>query len=207
MKTIIKTITIASTVLLSSISCSFKTKPESFKDGDIIFHTSKSQQSKMLKSATGSNLTHVGVIFYKNGLPYVIEAVQPVKVTSLNSFINRGENAKYKVMRYETELTNEDKNKMISWGKKQLGKPYDIKFQWGDNTMYCSELVWKMYKNAGIELCETKKFSDFNLTNEKVRQAIKSRFKNKNEFSLNEVVVAPVDIYNSDKLNLIYSNF
>lgn len=203
MKTIIKTLTIASTILVSSISCNFKT--ESFKDGDIIFHTSKSQQSSMLKMATGSNLTHVGVIFFKKGTPYVIEAVQPVKITSLKSFISRGEDSKYKVMRYENELTEENKSKMISWGKKQIGKNYDAKFQWGDNKMYCSELVWKMYKNAGIELCETKKFSDFNLKNQKVKAAIKNRFKN--DFNLNEIVVSPVDIYNSGKLDLIYSNF
>jgi uncharacterized protein YycO len=202
MKNIFKT-AILSSLVLSSISC--KINSDSFKDGDIIFHTSKSSQSAMLKSATNSNLTHVGVIFSKNGSQYVIEAVEPVKITSLKSFISRGEEGKYKVMRYEDDLSIEQKNKMVSWGKQQLGKHYDKKFQWGDNTMYCSELVWKMYKNAGIELCETKKFSDFNLSNEKVKTAIKSRFKN--DFNLNEVVVAPVDIYKSDKLKLIYSNF
>lgn len=205
MKNIIKTTVIVSSIFITLISC--KTKPESFKDGDIIFHTSTSSQSKMLKVATGSNLTHVGVIFYKKGVPYVIEAVQPVKVSSLKSFISRGENHKYKVMRYEEKLTEENKKNMISWGEKQLGKSYDIKFQWGDNKMYCSELVWKMYKNAGIELCETKKFSSFNLTNDKVKKAIKDRFTNKKDFNLNEIVVSPVDIYKSNKLDLVYSNF
>ena len=205
MKTLIKTTTIVTAIFITLISC--KSKPETFKDGDIIFHSSTSPQSSMLKMATGSNLTHVGIIFFKKGVPYVIEAVQPVKITSLQSFINRGKDCKYKVMRYEEKLTDENKKSMISWGKQQLGKPYDIKFQWGDNKMYCSELVWKMYKNAGIELCETKKFSSFNLTNEKVKKAIKDRFTNKKDFNLNEIVVSPVDIYESDKLDLIYSNF
>lgn len=206
MKTIIKTIksiTITTLVFVILLSCTTGTKD--FKDGDIIFQTSKSSQSAMLKMATKSNLTHVGIIFYKNGKPFVLEAVQPVKVTPLESFIKRGEGGKYKVMRYENGITEQQKLKMIKWGEKQLGKPYDIKFQWGNKSLYCSELVWKIYKEAGIELCETKRFSDFNLDNEKVKLAIKQRFKG--DFNLNEEVVAPVDLFDSNDLDLIYSNY
>ena len=32
-------------------------------------------------------------------------------------------------------------------------KDYDLYFEWSDDKIYCSELVWKIYKNgADIEL-------------------------------------------------------
>jgi uncharacterized protein YycO len=195
-------------LLVSFTSCKselLENDTTKFKDGDIIFHTSKSSQSKMLQMATNSDLTHVGVIFYKGGKPYVIEAVQPVTITPLQSFINRGVNSEYKVMRPDVDLTESQKQTMMSYGKKQLGKNYDKKFQWGDDKIYCSELVWKMYKEAGIELCETKMFSDFNLSNPKVKEAVKSRFNG--DFNPSEVVVAPSDIADSDILDTVFDNF
>lgn len=34
------------------------------KDGDIIFHMSKSSQSRLISKVTGSNYTHMGILFY-----------------------------------------------------------------------------------------------------------------------------------------------
>ena len=48
------------------------------KDGDIIFQSSKSQQSKAVELATNSVFSHCGIIFIENGVPYVYEAVQSV---------------------------------------------------------------------------------------------------------------------------------
>ena len=95
-----------------SISCNQST--QGFKDGDIIFQTSKSSQSKMLKVVTKSNLTHCGVIFHKNGKPFVFEAVQPVKVTPLKEWINRGKDTKYSVTRLTYDLSESAKKDMIT---------------------------------------------------------------------------------------------
>ena len=60
---------------------------EELQDGDIIFQTSKSSQSKAIQLATNSKYSHCGLIFKrKNGQDdwCVIEAVQPVKWTPLS---------------------------------------------------------------------------------------------------------------------------
>jgi uncharacterized protein YycO len=186
--------------VLSFTSCS----SQELKDGDIIFHTSKSSQTKMLQIATNSDITHVGVIFFKSGKPYVFEAVNPVKVTPLKEFINRGVGSKYSIKRTKTPITSSELKIMMEYGKRQLGKPYDSKFQWSDSKIYCSELVWKIYHYAGIRLCDIKQFSDYNLGRPIVKEAIKSRYQGK--FDINESVVAPIDLYNSNKLKTIYSN-
>ena len=176
------------------------------KDGDIIFHTSQSKQSKMIEEVTDSKLTHVGVIFFKDNKPYVIEAVSPVKITPIKSFISRGLNSDYKVMRPNFELTNKDKETMYSYAKSQLNKSYDLKFQWSDNKMYCSELVWKIYKNAGVELCETKTFSDYDMDGDLAKSAIKNRYKN-SSIDFSEKVVTPSDLSESDKLVTIIDTY
>ena len=173
------------------------------RDGDIIFHTSKSNQSQMLQVATNSELTHVGIIFFRNGLPYVFEAVQPVKITRLENFIARGVDGKYKIVRYKDGLTKEQINLGIAYSKRQLGKNYDIKFQWSDKKMYCSELVWKIYKEMGINLCDPKTFSNYNISSPEVQKAIKQRYGS--TFNMDEQVVAPVDIYESSLVQTVFN--
>jgi len=173
------------------------------RDGDIIFHTSKSNQSQMLQVATNSELTHVGIIFFRNGLPYVFEAVQPVKITRLENFIARGVDGKYKIVRYKDGLTKEQINLGIAYSKRQLGKNYDIKFQWSDKKMYCSELVWKIYKEMGINLCDPKTFSNYNISSPEVQKAIKQRYGT--TFNMDEQVVAPVDIYESSLVETVFN--
>ena len=38
-------------------------------------------------------------------------------------------------------------------GESFRGRPYDLTFEWSDERIYCSELVWKIYERAlGIEI-------------------------------------------------------
>ena len=37
---------------------------------------------------------------------------------------------------------------MKTIGRKYLGRDYDLRFEWSDDKIYCSELVWKIYKEA-----------------------------------------------------------
>lgn len=61
------------------------------KDGDIVFQTSRSSQSQAIKQATHSIYTHMGIIFFKQNQPVVLEAVQPVKFTPFLKWVARGE--------------------------------------------------------------------------------------------------------------------
>ena len=61
----------------------------SLRDGDIIFHTSRSAQSAAIQLATHSRYSHVGLILFRDGKPYVLEAVATVRYTPLDSWIAR----------------------------------------------------------------------------------------------------------------------
>lgn len=186
---------------LSITSCS----SQEFKDGDIIFHTSKSSQSKMVQIVTNSKLTHCGIIFYKKGKPFVLEAVQPVKITPLQQWIKRGVGGKFIVSRTKNRLTKSQLDKMYTYGKSLIGKDYDLKFQWSDKKMYCSELIYKVYVAGDMFVGEPKKFSEYNLNNNLAKDAIKSRYGN--SINMNEMVITPVDIYRSSVVRTVYNNY
>ncbi len=173
-----------------------------YKNGDIIFQTSKSNQSKAIQLATGSKYSHMGIIYENDGQFFVYEAVQPVKLTPLSEWINRGENGHYVIKRLENAdqlLTSSTLNKMKQIGEQFKGKPYDIYFEWSDDKIYCSELVWKIYKQAAdIEIGQLEKLSDFDLTNEIVQTKMKERYGD--NIPMDEKVISPAAMFNSDKL-------
>jgi len=112
----------------------------------------------------------------------VYEAVQPVKLTPLKDWIKRGEGLHYVVKRLkdaETILTPEVRSKMGSFGESFKGKSYDIYFEWSDDRIYCSELVWKIYHTAaGVDIGELEKLSSFNLDEPAVKQKLSERYGN-----------------------------
>lgn len=177
------------------------------QDGDIIFQTSKSNQSKAIQLATKSEYSHMGMIYKKNGVTYVYEAVQPVKLTKIDNWVKRGEKGHYVVKRLKVSvgtLTPDIKLKMKEIGDEYIGKDYDIYFEWTDDKIYCSELIWKIYKRAAnIEIGKLETLKDFDLSNKLVKQKMSERYGNK--IPLDEIVISPASMYNSDKLRTVYS--
>jgi uncharacterized protein YycO len=185
----------------------FKLEQE-VNNGDIIFQTSKSSQSKAIQLATNSKYSHMGMIYENDEQFFVYEAVQPVKLTPLSEWINRGENGHYVIKRLENAkqvLTSSTFTKMKQIGEQFKGKPYDIYFEWSDDKIYCSELVWKIYKQAtDIEIRELEQLSDFDLTNDIVKAKMKERYGD--SIPMDEKVISPAAMFNSDKLVTVKTN-
>ncbi len=182
---------------------------ENIKDGDMIFQTSQSAQCEAVRIATNSKFSHCGIIFVMNGKKMVFEAVQPVKLTPIEDWITHGKDSKYVVKRLKnakTILTESTLQKMKDYGHNFLNKNYDGYFEWNDNQIYCSELVWKIYKNgANIELCKLAKLKSFKLDNPIVKVILKERYGNK--IPLEEDVVAPSQIVDSEILETVFDNY
>ena len=171
------------------------------QEGDIIFQASNSSQCKAIQLATKSLYSHCGIIFKENGKWVVYEAVQPVKITPLERWIKRGDNNHFVTKRLKdtSGLSSEVIQKMRQIGKQQLGKDYDLTFEWNDNRIYCSELVWKIYKRAlDIEVGKLRVLKDFDLSSPIVKEIMKERYGTKIPY--NETVISPADIFKSDLL-------
>ncbi len=95
---------------------------------------------------------------------------------------------------------------MKTYGNQFKNKDYDLYFEWSDDKIYCSELVWKIYKNgANIELCPLAKLKSFNLKDPKVKEILAERYGSK--IPLEEKVVAPSQIVNSPLLETVADTY
>ena len=172
------------------------------KDGDIIFQSTSGGQSMAIKLATKSEYTHCGVIYKEGDEAYVYEAVQPVKRTPLNEWIARGVNKHYVIKRLkhaEKVLTPTVVSKMKELATGFAGKDYDLTFEWSDDRLYCSELVWKIYQRcANVEVGSVQKLKEFDLSNPIVKAKLKERYGNK--VPLEESVISPQAIFESELL-------
>jgi permuted papain-like amidase YaeF/Yiix C92 family enzyme len=176
------------------------------RDGDIVFHTSRSAQSLAIQLATKSPYSHMGIVYVREGKPFVFEAVQPVKLTPLDDWIERGEGRHVVVKRLrdaDARLTSETLRKMRAVGEQLAGKDYDPYFEWSDDRIYCSELVWKVFKRgAGIELGELQTIAAFDLSHPAVQAKLRERYGDR--VPLDEVVISPAAIFDAPELETVY---
>ena len=165
--------------------CNSSIDSSNLHEGDIVFIESQSTQSPFIKLGTMSKWTHCGVVVNTPKGLKVLEASKTVKLTSFDSFIGKAKNENWCVKRPKQKLDNP-----ISY-KKYLDMPYDLQFKFDNGKMYCSELVWLIYKDQGIELCKPRKISSFLMT----RLPRVKKMMNKRSIKMDQVAVAPVDIY------------
>jgi len=164
------------------------------REGDIVFTASAAGQGEAIIAATGSIYTHCGIVFQKDGKLMVLEAVQPVGTISLEDFKSRGKPGTFAARRLKSPLTPDAYRHAREWAEAQVGKNYDVRFQWGDDKLYCSELVWKTYHQAGVELCSVRRFRDYDLQKPSVRKIIDERFGGMERVPMDEKVIAPSDL-------------
>jgi len=186
---------------------SAKANDSKIQSGDLIFQSSNSDQALAIEMATRSRYSHCGLIMKEGDEYFVYEAVQPVQKSSLKSWINRGRDGHYVIKRLKNAgqvLDINTVNKLKSEVNNFIGKNYDIYFGWSDEKIYCSELVWKSYQRAtGLEIGKPEKLSDFDLSSKVVQESLKERYGN--NIPLNEQVISPARIFNSDLLVTVAS--
>ncbi|HET7842968.1 MAG TPA: YiiX/YebB-like N1pC/P60 family cysteine hydrolase, partial [Xanthomonadales bacterium] len=143
-----------------------------------------------------------GVVLFRDGEPFVFEAVQPVKWTPLAQWIARGEGGHYVVKRLKTApdgLTAADAAKLRRAGRPFEGRAYDLTFEWSDGRLYCSEIVWKMYDRAlGVQVGELQRLRDFDLDDPLVKTKLRERYGT--NIPLDEQVVSPAAMFDSPLL-------
>ncbi|PZP86942.1 MAG: peptidoglycan peptidase [Azospirillum brasilense] len=189
------------------------------KDGDIVFQTINTSQTLAIMFATHSVYSHVGVVEMRDGKPMVIEAVGPVRVISLDKWVNQGMRDRVAIARVDG-LTAEQGKATVAAAKAYLGKPYDFYFLDDEKRIYCSELVYKAFqKGAGIPVGTVEKVGDLSVDNFFVRDLIRKRWHNyppcdgQKSFDacyatvMQQSLVSPVSLERDEKVKLIYSNY
>ena len=114
------------------------------QNGDVVLQASTSERSALIRKASRSPYSHVGLVEVAKDGVFVIEAVQPVSRTPLATWVKRGEGGWVTVLRPKG-LKAATLARVVAAAKKELGKPYDARYRWDDERLYCSELVVKAF--------------------------------------------------------------
>lgn len=84
-------------------------------------------------------------------------------------------------------------------GERYRDRNYDLYFEWNDERIYCSELVWKVYKQgAGVEIGRLQRLRELDLSHPAVRAKMKERYGG--QIPLDEPVISPGTMFDSRNL-------
>lgn len=189
-------------------STAFSLDKRQFKDGDLIFIQTESSQSEALKEATASPWTHVGVLFFLNGNWLVAEAAFKVGFVTVEKFIKRSPGKQFIVKRVKNSVYPIGALEAAKLGAAYnvfTSKPYDFYFEWSNENIYCSELVYKMYYNAlGLRIGKMQLLRELHLNGPAVQELIRKRFINEGrQLNLDEPIVSPISMLTSPSLDTV----
>jgi hypothetical protein len=173
------------------------------RTGDLVFHTSRSQQSAAIRAATNSPLSHVGLVEVTPAGVFVVEAVQPVKRVPFAKWRARGVNGRLLVLRPE-QLPEDKREAAVREAKRHLGKPYDWHFGRDDRAMYCSELARKAYSAAaGVDYGKLERLGSLNVR--KLGPALQQRYGGKVPLDLE--LITPASLAADERLTVVHTDF
>lgn len=181
--------------------CAIEGAPR-IRAGDIVFNTSESAQSRAIQLATRSPYSHMGLVLIREGRPFVLEAVADVRLTPLAEWARRGAGGRYEVRRLKDTRPLDRPGGLERLERAALqfrGRPYDPYFEWSDERIYCSELVWKAFaRGLGLRIGEPAALATFDLSSEMVQMKIRERYGS--EVPLQEPVISPAAMFESPLL-------
>ncbi len=135
-------------VLLLSRAASDRYSPAA---GDVVFQSlGRSKLGELIEGSTDSRFSHCGLVLKKGDDWFVIEAIGPVREIALPDWIAQGHGA-FAAFRLRAEY-EERIPAMIASARTFLGRPYDHRFRFDDEKIYCSELVFKAFQSATGEM-------------------------------------------------------
>ena len=187
------------------VTCVGAGEPARLRAGDIVFQTSRSSQSEAVQLATHSRYSHMGLVLPHAGALEVLEAAKQVKFTPLSQWIAQGVGGRLAVRRLKDPSLLSDPDALARLERAALefaGRPYDPYFEWSDDRIYCSELVWKAYERGlGLHLGELANLGSFDLSSETVRAKLRERFGS--SIPAGERVISPQAMFDSPLLRAV----
>ena len=137
-------------------------------EGDLIFRKGRSLVSTVvLLNDRSSKYSHVGIVAFKNNELFIVHAVpgepdangdEEVKCDTPSDFLDSEKASLFAVFRLA-----EDENHLAKFAAQkaldyyEMGLPFDKALDFrDDDKLYCTELVWKAYLAAGINLTRNK---------------------------------------------------
>jgi hypothetical protein len=154
-------------VLGLAVACLTRAAEPPLEAGDLVFETStsSSSQSAAIQLATASRWSHVGIVeVAADGKVSVIEALGTVSRTSWPAWRRRARRGGDVLVLRPRGLSAAQRKAAVAAARRLLGRPYDARFGWDDDRIYCSELVVKAYeRGAGASFGKRERLGDLHL--------------------------------------------
>jgi permuted papain-like amidase YaeF/Yiix C92 family enzyme len=169
--------------------------------GDLVFETSTSSQSAAIQWATRSPWSHVGIVEVAGDGTFVLEALGRVSRTPWKAWKRRALRGGELLVLRPRGLSADERARAVARARALLGKPYDARFGWGDDRIYCSELVVKAYeRGAGVSFGKRQRLGDLRLAG--IETAAEKRWGGKLPKDL--VLVTPASLAEDARLERVY---
>jgi hypothetical protein len=134
----------------SSLSAQVK-----LQDGDLIFQDMDCGPlcdaiEAVTEGYEGNDFSHMGMVYHRNDTVFIIEAAG--KAVRLNTLANFSKNTQKPM--YVGRLKKQYRKLIkpaISFSLIQMGVPYDDEYVYGNDSYYCSELIYDAFKTANKE--------------------------------------------------------
>ncbi|MGC3966582.1 MAG: YiiX/YebB-like N1pC/P60 family cysteine hydrolase [Pirellulales bacterium] len=121
--------------------------------GDVVFQSlPHGTLVNTIEGATQSPLSHCGLVAHGPKGWVVVEANGSVKETKFDRWIAQGRGGNFSAYRFAEKYADKIPQ-MVAAARKRLGKPYDLRYEFDDRALYCSELVFKAFQEATGEEC------------------------------------------------------
>lgn len=134
------------------------------REGDVVFQSlPRGDLVDAIEGITRSPFSHCGVVMKNaDGRWVVHEAIGVVRETPLYLWVVRGRGGRLDAWRWR-EMGGRSPLALKAGLEKYSGRNYDYRYAPGDDEIYCSELVFKAYRDAyGAELGEWETLGDLN---------------------------------------------
>lgn len=143
-------------IALLLVTFSTSAQKVTLQDGDLIFQDMDCGPlcdaiEAVTEGYKGNDFSHMGMVYHKNDTIYAIEAAgNAVRLTTLKEFSKNTSKPMYvgrlkKQYRYIIPLA-------INFSLQRIGVPYDDEYIYGNDSYYCSELIYDafMFAYSGI---------------------------------------------------------
>lgn len=188
-------------VLGLAVSCRTQAAGPALRTGDLVFETSTSPQSFAIQWATRSPWSHVGIVEVAPDGTYVLEAVGRVSRAPWNKWRRRAVRGGELLVLRPQGIPEARRRAAVEVARSFLGRRYDPRFGWGDDRIYCSELVVKAYeRGAGVSLGKRERVGDLRLIG--IERAARERWGGPIPKDL--VLVTPASLVEDARLARVY---
>lgn len=118
------------------------------QDGDVLFQSLPHQSVvDAIEGGTDSAFSHCGIVAQVDGKWVVYEALGQVRATPLYDFLLRGRERGFAVYRWKGDEQSHVPG-ILGRARAMLGRPYDSRYRMDDEKIYCSELIYKAYRDV-----------------------------------------------------------